>query len=126
MCEKESFYPIFFQPTSHPNSELISINCITIFSVNGEEEKLLNFDQTLVSIILQSNSTISEMEYLSIMYAFNELITKEVPKENIIMASRKLFALGFFLSQLQRVDGICEYIYVIDDLLKIIIENNKN
>ena len=119
------FDPIFFKSTKQPNSELVSLNCITIFSEKDETENMLNYDQSLISVLIQSIPHMIEMEFLAIVYNFSELIDTPINEDCVILSSRKLFAIGFFIAQLIKENRAQPYYLEINQLIQNILKNYK-
>ncbi|EAX92878.1 Beige/BEACH domain containing protein [Trichomonas vaginalis G3] len=60
------------------------------------------------------------MELFSIFYSFADLMNTEVPKTNVILAVRKLFALGYFITQIPHTERQ-SYYREMRDLVDIVI-----
>lgn len=95
-----SFSPVFFRPIKTLNHDVMVLHCITLFSVSDNENTLPLFDQNLASYVITTKTEYSYFELFSILFNFDGLLKAEVPIHNVILAARKLYALGFFMMQI--------------------------
>ena len=92
--------PIFLSQKRYPNNEFITVNCITAFSISDiDSEKEFSFDQQLVTEVLNNNPNLNDLEYLSVLFGFYDLIHSNNEKPSLILSIRELFSWGFFLLQ---------------------------
>jgi len=122
VLEKKNYLnnPVFFSQIKHPNSDFISLNCITAFSIPDDDMSSIVFNQSLVSSLLQENPNIHEMEFLSVLFGFNDLMCSVIDVKNIVLVARKLFSIGFFAPQILKSNSF-SFIDEVEILINSII-----
>lgn len=114
-----SFHPDYFLYSRILYDDSSVENCITLFcSLSDDGSKLFKYDSKLVHELLSLNPQCSDMEFLSIIFDFNDILTRRVDKSQPILALKKLTAISFFLNQLLK-QGNKECVNEIDNLFQI-------
>ncbi|OHS93003.1 Beige/BEACH domain containing protein [Tritrichomonas foetus] len=110
--------PEYFPPTKIPVTPFILENCITTFCIeNDPDSPQLLYDSSFTHEVMIMNSNMSQMEVISVLFDFNDLLKTIVNESSPITAMRKLYAISFYLNQffkqsdnsfLEEMKHVCE------------------